>query len=450
MNAKIKPRDRDAIIQALRAGVVPRLGLPHIQVGRLGEVREIVRDAERITGGGSSVRLIIGEYGSGKTFFLNLARAICLEHKLVVAQADLAPDRRLHASGGQARNLYAELMRNISTRSKPDGGGLSSIVERFIGEAKKEAENKGTSVDSAIRSRLAALQELVSGYDFAEVVSRYWRAFEDGDEHKKAAALRWLRGEYALKTEAREELGVRSIIDDSSTYDYLKLMSRFVRLAGYDGFVVILDEMVNLFKLVSAQARNGNYEQLLRIVNDVLQGSAEHIGFCFGGTPEFLMDTRRGLYSYEALRSRLAENSFARDGAVDFSGPVIRLQSLTRNDMHVLLMNLRQLFFSGEQERNLIDDAALESFLDHCDKKIGQAYFRTPRNTIKAFLDLLSILDQNPSLTWEHLLGEMVIGQDRAPVIEDIDDAGDSGKSGKDTARTAPAPDDEDLGTFRI
>lgn len=448
----IKPKERDGVVQALRAGVVPRQGLRHVQVGRAREVAEVIKDVERIGSGGAAIRFIIGEYGSGKTFFLNLSRAIAMEKKLVVAHADLAPDRRIHATGGQARGLYAELMRNIATRTKLDGGALGSIVERFIGEVQKESKASGRKTSDLIHERLAPLQELVSGYDFANVVERYWSAFEEGSEQKKAAALRWLRGEYALKTEAREALGVRSIIDDASIYDYLKLMSRFVRLAGYDGLIIVLDEMVNLFKLVNAQARNANYEQILRVVNDVLQGSAEHIGFFFGGTPEFLMDSRRGLYSYEALRSRLAENTFARDGMVDFSGPVIRLQTLSIEEMYVLLQNLRHLFASGNRDHYLLPDPALNAFMDHCNKKIGEAYFRTPRNTIKAFLDLLSIIEQNPGTKWEQLLGEVEIEEDRPPAGGDIDDESIAIPAKTQPIRpvAAEASDDDDLTSFRI
>jgi len=419
---RIKPRERDGVVQALRAGVVPRAGVQHVQVGRVGEVKEVVRDVDRIADQGSSVRFIIGDYGSGKTFFLSLARSIAIQRKLVTVHADLSPDRRIHATGGHARSLYAELMRSMSTRTKPDGGALASVVERFIGSAQTAAKAAGRDTGDLIHERLVPIQELVSGYDFAMVIERYWRAFDEGNETAKAAALRWMRGEYSLKTEAREALGVRTIVDDSSVYDYLKAMGRFVKLAGYAGFLVVLDECVNLFKLVNAQARNANYEQILRIVNDVLQGSADSLGFYFGGTPEFLMDTRRGLFSYEALRSRLAENSFARNGLVDLSGPVIRLQSLTPEDLFILLGKLRHVFAGGNESRYLVPNEAFQVFMAHCNQRIGEAYFRTPRNTIKAFLDLLAILEQNPGTDWHTLIGQVEIAPDIPPAGGDIVD----------------------------
>lgn len=405
MTKKIKPKDRDVIIQALNAGVVPRLGLQHIQVGRASEITASVKDIDRIAGDGAAFRLIIGEYGSGKTFFLNLVRLIALEKKLVVVSADLAPDRRLHATGGQARALYAELMRNLSTRTKPNGGGLQSIVERFVTHSVKEAAANNRNIADEIREKLASIQELVSGYDFADVIIAYWQASEEGDEAKKTSAMRWLRGEYSTRTEARQALGVRSIIDDPQVYDYLKVMSHFVKLAGYDGLLVCIDEMVNLYKLQSSQARKSNYEQILRMLNDVLQGNHGGIGIVMGGTPEFLMDTRRGLYSYEALQSRLAENSFAIGGLVDLSGPVIRLPALTPEELYVLLTNIRSVFASGEAENHLVPDDALQAFMHHCSKSIGDAYFRTPRNTIKAFVNLLSVLEQNPGTQWRDLVG---------------------------------------------
>ena len=443
MTTLIPPRERDAAIQALRAGVVPRLGIRRVQVGRIREVQETVHDMDRIAHGGSAVRFVIGEYGSGKTFFLTLARNIAAEKKLVVLNADLSPERRLHASGGQARTLCAELVLSMSTRTKPDGGALASVLERFLGDIRKAAAAESRDPGEVIRDRLEAIREGVAGFDFAEVVVRYWQAFEQGDEKVKAAALRWLRAEYTLKTEAREALGVRSIIDDSGVYDHLKAISRLVRLAGYDGTLVVLDEMVNLYKLINSQARTSNYEQILRIVNDVLQGNVEGLGVYFGGTPEFLMDTRRGLFSYEALRSRLAENSFARNGLVDLSGPVIRLQSLTPDEMQVLLERLRVLWAGGDLKRLPVPDEALPAFLTHCSKKIGDDYFRTPRSTIRAFLDLLAILEQNSGSDWASMLGSVSVAPDHPlPQSDIVDDL-----SGFTLAKSEP-PTDDGLATF--
>ena len=418
--SRLKPRERDAIVQALRAGVVPKLGLRHIQVGRVREIEELVKDIDRIAGGGSSIRFIIGEYGSGKTFFMNLIRLVALEKGLIVMFADLAPDRRIHATGGQARRLYAEMARNLSTRTKPDGGALASIVERFVSQAHREAEERDILTGAVIRERLVHFEELTGGFEFAEVIRRYWEGHETGDDDLKSAALRWLRGEFATRTDARKALGVRAIIDDANVYDHLKLMSVFVRESGYKGLVVGLDEMVNLYKLRSSQARNANYEQILRILNDVLQGSAENIGFLMGGTPEFLMNTRRGLYSYEALQSRLAENTFARDGLVDLSGPVIRLACLTPEDLFVLLSNVRRVM---QDEDRALPDQALEAFMDHCSDRIGEAYFRTPRNTVTAFVNLVSVLEQNPGVDWSDLVEKLDVKEDLGEDMSDVDEA---------------------------
>ena len=409
--SRIRPRDRDAIIQALRAGVVPKVGLRHIQVGRTGEIEELIRDIERIEDGGATIRFVIGEYGSGKTFFLNLVRLVALEKGMVCLSADVTPDRRLHASGGQARSLYAELTRNASTRTKSDGGAMASIVERFAMQAVRAAETNNREPAAVIRDSLAHLQELTGGYDFATVISRYWEGFDTDNDELKTAALRWLRAEYSTRTDARMALGVRTIVDDASVYDQLKLLSLFVRQAGYQGLVVSLDELVNLYKLTSSRARQSNYEQILRILNDVLQGTARHLGFILGGTPEFLMDTRRGLYSYEALQTRLAENTFARDGLVDLSGPVIRLANLTPEDMFILLTNIRRVM---QEDDSALPDEALTAFMSHCSQRIGDAYFRTPRNTVTAFVNMLSILAQNPSVDWRSLIGSVDVADDSA------------------------------------
>jgi hypothetical protein len=411
----IKAKERDTVLQSLRSGVVPRTGLHLIQVGRVRELEAMLQDVKRISEGGSSIRFVIGEYGSGKTFFLSLVRSIGLQQKLVTTQADLTPDRRLQATGGQARSLYTELMRNLSTRAKPDGGALPSVVERFVTTAMAEGRDRNVDPETIIRERLAHLNEWVGGYDFAEVIAAYWRGHDVGDETLKKNAVRWLRGEFSTKTEARQALGVRTIVDDTNVYDQLKLFAQLVQQAGYSGFLICLDELVNLYKLANTQARSSNYEQILRILNDVLQGSATGLGVLLGGTPEFLTDTRRGLYSYQALQSRLAINSFANNGLVDFSGPVLRLTNLSPEDLFVLLGKIRHIYASGDAKRYLIQDEGIQAFMAHCSKRIGEAYFRTPRNTITAFINLLAVLDQNPEVQLSDLIRQVTLQPEMSP-----------------------------------
>ena len=449
----IRPKHRDAIIQSLRAGVVPRTGQQYIQVGRVDEVSALVRDIESISDGGSTIRFSIGEYGSGKTFFLHLIRSIALEKQLVTAHCDLTPERRLYATGGQARSLYAELMRNVSTRAKPDGGGLQNVVERFVTSALTESKARDVGAEVVIRERLDSLSELVGGYDFAEVIAAYWRAHDRGDEVLKAAAIRWLRGEFGTKTEARAALGVRTIVDDGNVYDQIKLLARFVRLVGFAGFLVCLDELVNLYKLANTQARNANYEQILRILNDSLQGTAMGLGFLLGGTPDFLLDTRRGLYGYQALQSRLAENTFATGNLVDHSGPVLKLSNLTPEDLFVLLGKIRHVYASGDPGAYLVPDEALSAFMAHCSQRIGEAYFRTPRNTITAFVNLLAVLEQNPAVSWRDFLGNVEIrveaNPDLAPLPDEQNEDATAVATGTKSAGGAPAGDDE-LSTFKL
>lgn len=450
---KIKAKDRDAVIQSLRAGVVPRNGQHLIQVGRVQELDALIKDIDRVGERGSSIRFVIGEFGSGKTFFLSLVRAIALQKKLVTAHADLSPDRRLHASKGQARSLYVELMRNLSTRAKPDGGALSSVVEKFVSSAMTEGRSREATPEVIIRERLDHLSEMVGGYDFAEVIAAYWRGHDTGDDMLKSNAVRWLRGEFSTKTDARKALGVRTIVDDANFYDQLKLFARFVRLAGYEGFIVCLDELVNLYKLANTQARNSNYEQILRILNDSLQGTADGLGFVLGGTPEFLMDTRKGLYSYEALQTRLAENSFTGNGIVDFSHPVIRLTSLSQEDLYVLLTKIRHVFAAGNVNAYLISDTEIQGFMQHCFQRVGEAYFRTPRNTITAFINLLAVLEQNPGVLVENLIGKITIEPEQNPDLLPFDKGEDEDVFVEPSVTIAIPKNDEtndDLASFKL
>ena len=452
--ASIRPRERSAIIQSLRAGVTPRTGLEYIQVGRVNEVKALIEDLDNISDGGSAFRIVIGDFGAGKSFFLQLIRYIALEKGMVVINADLSPDRRLFASNGQARNLYKELARNLSTRAHPEGNALISVIEKFLTEQRRIAEEKGLDVDRVIKDKLNSLSELVDGYDFAQVVASYWKAFNEDDEDLKNAVVRYFRGEYTSRADARKDLGVRAIVEDHNVYDHIKLLARFVTQAGYKGLLVNLDEVVNLYKLPSQRARSSNYEQVLRILNDCLQGSAEHLGFILGGTPEFLMDQRKGLYSYEALHSRLAENTFAQiANVVDYHSPILMLQNLSPEEVYVLLCNIRNVFASGNKDKYLLPDEALSAFLEHCSKNIGDAYFRTPRNTIKAFVDLLSVVEQNPEVNCQSLIGNISTASETDSSLvtitdADEDDTEDTVKSS--VSENSSSDDDDDLTSFTL
>lgn len=409
----IKTKEREIIIQSLRSGVVPRLGLQHIQVGRSDELKSFINNITTITNGGTSFRLVIGEYGSGKTFFLSLVRSIALQQGLVTMNADLSPTKRLHGTDGQARLLLSELIASLSTRTKQDGNALQNILEKFISIAQTEAEQHQRNVTSVIYEQLSELNEYPGGYAFAQVIKKYWEAYEEGNNILKNCTLRWLKAEYTTKTDSLRDVGVREFIDDSSLFNTLKLYSILIQKAGYKGLLICMDEMVNLYKISNSISRKANYEEILNILNNTLQGTLSNIGFIMSGTPEFLTDGNRGLYSYEALKSRLAENGFSKKlGLVDYNSTVLRLSNLTKEELYLLLKNLRNVFACGDESKYLVPDDALLAYLNYCANKIGDSYFRTPRNTIKGFLDLLSMLEQYPDLQWSDMIEKIEITQD--------------------------------------
>ena len=416
MNRPIRPKERETIIQSLKSGVVPRTGLQHIQVGRSEELKSFVKDVDTIAEGGTSFRFVIGEYGSGKTFFLSLVRTIALEKGLVTMHADLSPIKRFHGSDGQPRLLLSEMVENLSTRTKPDGNSLQNILERFISNAREEAKANGSNPYDLISEKLNELNDYTGGYNFVSVIKKYLEGYESGNQFLMNSALKWLKAGYTTKNDTLRDLGIREFISDSSFYNTLKLYSVLVRKAGYKGLLICVDEMVNLYKIPNSISRKANYEEILSMLNNTLQGSFSNIGFIMGGTPEFLTDNIRGLYSYEALKSRLSENSFSKQlGVTDYNSVVLRLASLTQEELYLLLTNLRHVFASGNEEKYLVPDEALLAFLHHCSNKIGESYFRTPRTTIKSFLDLLSILEQYPNYKWSDMISSMEVQKDVEP-----------------------------------
>ncbi len=418
---KIPKRITTALVNSLSAGVVPRVGLEHIAVGRKEEIATLLQDLANISEGGATFRFIIGRYGSGKSFMLQLLRNYAMERDFVVADVDLSPERRLAGTNGQGVGTYRELMRNLATRTRPDGGSLSLILEKWISNIQAQVVKdmglrpSDPGFEEAVDRRIIAvandMEGMVHGFDFASVLTAYRKGYRLGDDTLRDAALRWLRGEFTTKTEAREALGVRVIIDDNSWYDNIKLFARFVASIGYKGLLVLIDEAVNLYKITHSVARDGNYEKLLAMFNDTMQGKAEHLGILMGGTPQFLEDARRGLYSYEALRSRLSQSRFVGNGLRDTTGPIVRLQALSPEEILVLLTRLRDLHAThyGYQANLTPDD--LRDYMQEVANRLGSEELLTPREVTRDFINLLNILHQNVGVT----IGQLIHSADFKP-----------------------------------
>ena len=405
---KIPKRIASAIINSLKGGVVPRVGLPYITVGRSAEIDALLRDVEIIEDGGASFRFIVGKYGSGKSFLLQTIRCHVMDRGFVVADADLSPERRIMGKKGQGLATYKELIRNMSTKTRPDGGALTLILDRWISSVQSEvlaetglsddSAEFGKAVEKKIFEVISALSEMVHGFDFAKLLTLYYRSYTAGDDETKARVVKWFRGEYSTKTEAKQELGVNIIITDSDWYEYIKLFAVFLRRAGYGGLLILIDELVNIYKIPNAVSRQFNYEKILTMYNDTLQGKARYLGIIMGGTPTCIEDTRRGVYSYEALRSRLTDGRFGREGIKDMLAPVIHLSPLTYEEMLVLTEKLSdihaQLF--GYESRLTQDD--MINFIKLEFGRIGAGSHITPREVIRDLIELLDIIYQNPDI----------------------------------------------------
>lgn len=419
MTPKIPRRVSSALLGSLAGGVVPRVGLEHIAVGRKPEITALLSDLETVESGGSTFRVVAGRYGSGKSFLLQLLRNNALERGFVVADADLSPERRLIGANGQGVATYRELLANLSIKARQDGGAISSVLEKWISDIQLSVARAGIApgsaefageVERAVHAETGKLHYMVNGFDFASAVTAYWRGHEAGDEARQDAALRWLRGEYATKTDSLKGVGIRSIIDDDNWYDQLKSLAMFFTDVGYKGLIVVIDEAVNLFKITHAVARQQNYERLLSIFNDTMQGKARSIGFVFGSTLESVEDPRRGLYSYDALRSRLGGNRFTEQGFFDNSTPVLRLRPLSAEEIFVLLRRVGDVHAAQYPEARVLSDADREAFIRAAVARVGSDVLATPREFVRDYVGMLSVLRQNPDVDFARLLGETPIG----------------------------------------
>ena len=411
---KIPRRISTVIINSLKGGVVPRIGLPYITVGRETEIDALLHDVDLIAEGGASFRFIAGRYGSGKSFLLQTIRNYAMDRNFVVADADLSPERRLQGTRGQGLATYKELIQNMSTRTRPEGGALTLILDRWISSVQSETalesglapgdDGFGRLVEKKIYAVIHSLNEMVHGFDFARLLTIYYRAALDGDDGEKAKVVKWFRGEYANKTEARAELGVNIVITDDDWYEYIKLFAMFLKKAGYSGLLILIDELVNIYKIPNSITRQYNYEKILTMYNDTLQGKARHLGIIMGGTLPCIEATRRGVFSYEALKSRLEAGRFGRDGVRDVLSPVIRLSPLTNEEMLVLIEKLAAIHAGLFEYEPALSQQDLVDFIKIEFSRIGADTNITPREVIRDFIELLNIVYQNPGIDVAGLL----------------------------------------------
>ena len=432
-NRKVPRRIAQTVLNSLKGGVVPRVGLPYITVGRKSEIEALLHDVDILEEGGASFRFIVGRYGSGKSFLIQTIRNYVMDRGFIVADADLSPERRLQGTRGQGLATYRELISNLSTKTKPEGGALTLVLDRWISGVQSQAlQETGLepgspaltqAVDQKIVAVTSAVSELVHGFEFAKLLSLYYHAYVEGEEEKKQQVARWFRGEYATKREAKEELGVNILITDDNWYEYLKLFAVFFRLAGYAGMMIFIDELVNLYKIPNAITRQYNYEKLLTMYNDTLQGKARYLGIVMGATPQAIEDKRRGVYSYEALRSRLAEGRFSRPGARDLLAPVIRLEPLTPEEMLVLCEKLCAMHAGLYGYQRSLSTQELADFIKLEYGRIGADQNITPREVIRDFIELLDLLYQNPSTTLGELMESEAFTYAKSQAVSDETDA---------------------------
>ena len=412
---KIPKRILNSLLLSVSAGVVPRIGAPYIAIGRKDEISAMLSDLEQVNEGLGTMRFVIGRYGSGKSFLMQLIRGYALERDFITADADLSPERRLYGSSGSGVATYRELIKNMASKSSPDGGALPKIIAKWIELLKSEVLRKGidpsdekflVELNVLASEKFREIEYMVGGFDFAKVITEYYKAFISGDDDIKSACLRWLRGEFATKTEARSQLGfqVSVIIDDENWYDFIKLWAVLVRFMGYRGFIVFIDECVNLYKIAHRVSRENNYEKILSMFNDTLQGRAEGLGLILGGTPQFMDDTRRGLFSYEALKSRLCDSRYASEAYKNFIGPVIRLKRLTDDELLALIARVTKLYEAnyGIAPRVTADD--MIAFLQLSLSRAGADSLITPREMLRDYMTILNILMQNSNVTFSELL----------------------------------------------
>ena len=427
---RIPKRVLNSLLLSVSAGVVPRVGAPYIAIGRKDEIGALLSDLEHISEGGGTMRFVVGRYGSGKSFLMQLIRGYALERNFITADADLSPERRLYGASGSGVATYRELIKNMASKSSSDGGALPKMIARWIELMRADIITEGIPPDSdsfelrlnsLVYEKLREVEFMVGGFDFARVITEYYKAYVGGDDEKRVACLRWLRGEFASKTEARSALGfsVSVIIDDDNWYDFIKVWAVLVRFIGYRGLIVFIDECVNLYKITHRVSRENNYEKILAMFNDTLQGRASGLGLILGGTPQFMDDPRRGLFSYEALKSRLCDSRYSFDEYKNYVGPVIRLKRLTDDELFALISRITKLYAVNYGAAPRITESEMVRFLETSLSRAGAEDLITPREMLRDYMTVLNILMQNENVSFEQIINRTLVGNEMKKSTDD-------------------------------
>jgi hypothetical protein len=281
---------------------------------------------------------------------------------------------------------------------------------------------------SDIKARIykvtAEIEGLVNGFEFASVLICYFDGYLESDEQKKSNALRWFRGEYGTKSEARREIGINYIITDETWYENLKIFALFLVRAGYKGLYVMVDELAYLYNLHNRTTRQNNYEKILAIYNDCLTGKAQYLGIIMGAVPQCVEDTDTGIFSYGALRSRLSPGKFATENDRDLSSPIINLRPLTVDEMFVLTEKLAEIHAELYDYDIDISNDEITAFLKAEYERVGAAEQITPREIIRDFIEILNIMYSNKNKRVSDILADngFEFAKPETDEYDDVDD----------------------------
>lgn len=437
MNNRINPKEADNIIKALEAGVVPRRGIQHLLVGRHKEVEEVILILDNIKQGESDIRFWVGDFGSGKSFMMRTIESLAVQKNFAVSTIDLTPTRRFYASDGKAQSLYNEIVDNIIIQTSQDGNAIKTIIEEWINSIITSVserdkipasqllvkENKGI-IEKEILNITSSFKSVGLSYELGQAISKYYEGLMEDNQVLKLKALRWIRGDISTKTESKNELGIKRIINDDNWYEAIKNLAELFSDIGYSGFVINFDEAVNLYKLPMSQTRERNYEKILNIFNECKSNTARGLFVNFGATRKTIFDERRGMSSYGALKGRLGNESSLDSKLINTNKTVLPLKPLTTEEIYTLLENLKNIY---NIHYRLDIDMTMENIKLYMEEQLnrpGALEFLTPRAVIKDFLEILDMIRQNPDVETETIIYEK-FGKELIPVSKDLSNTED-------------------------
>lgn len=383
------------IIDSLRNGTVPAEGTENIAVGIDEELTEIQDQIERTREDKSAFKFIIGDYGSGKTFFSTSVREMAYDKKFVVSSVVISQETPLH----KFEELYRKIMEGMRTSENKKIPAFNFILEEWLLNIEdKVIEIEGLDpyedskkfqieMNKRINEELMIVGSIAAS--FANAIRAFYKAKYEGDTVLAQGAVAWLKGDN-VRAELKSKLGVIGTITRENSFEFFRALLQMIKTAGYEGLMIILDEVETVQKLVRKDMRSAAYENLRFFIDESDRNSFPSCFFLYTGTTD-LMESEKGFKSLEPLYQRIKVEREKGDKFKNLRQPVMFLDGLNRDRLYEVACRVRNIHgqvYSWMPNDKLTDDF-IKRLINDMTLGFGGEINIGPRGFLRTLIDIL-------------------------------------------------------------